>query len=98
MAQVEIISESEEAAGWRFDAQILDEAGALHMCSMTLSWADYNLWSGTGADEPAAVAEAVLTFLVGHDGTDGLRPTFDASLARRLHPGADREIPGFIRG
>jgi hypothetical protein len=92
-AQVEIISEFETAGGWRFVVQALDGAGAVHRCTMTLSWADYDLWSG-GADDPAEVAEAVIAFIMDRGGA--LRETFDASIVRRLYEGADGAIPRMI--
>jgi hypothetical protein len=96
MAQVEIVSEDEGAAGWTFGAQVLDEAGGLRRHDVSLSWADYNHWSGSGQDEPARVATAVIHFLLARLPAGELRPAFDASIARRLFPEADRIIPTLI--
>ena len=96
MAQIEILSECELPAAWRFDAQVLDDAGALRKHVLTLSWADYNLWSQDGSDEPARVADAVLNFLLMRGGADVIPAKLDASRARRLHADADRVIPTLI--
>ena len=93
MAHAEILAEFEKPGGWDFDAQVLTATGALIRHTVHLNWADYNLWSASGSDEPAAVAIAVLEFLYdeGHGAT--LRDRFDASLARRLSSNADAMIP-----
>lgn len=96
MAQIEILSEEVRASGWAFRARVLDETGAMHPVRLTLAWADYNLWSPGGGDRPAAVAEAVLRFLAGRRPAHRLARSFDASIARRLFPDADREIPALI--
>jgi hypothetical protein len=92
VAQVEILSETDEASGWAFDVQVLDETGGLHRHRVTLAWADYNHWSEDGRDTPARVAEAVVEFLAERDGAAALRERLDASIARRLHPDADEAI------
>ena len=96
MATFEIIREQEAAGGWMFDAHIVDASGGLHPRVMTLSWADYNLWSRDGGDPPVVVAEAVLGFLLQTAGLASLKPRFDASLARRISPEADETIPSRI--
>jgi hypothetical protein len=93
---IEILSERERGAGWQFAVAVADRAGARTDHSMSLSWADYNLWSPGGADPPAAVARAVVRFLLACADGGRLRAAFDASLARRLHADADREIPALI--
>jgi hypothetical protein len=50
-----------------------------------------------GSDEPARVAEAVIAFLLSLDDANDLSESFDASLARRKSPDADRRIPPLIR-
>ena len=96
MASFEIISETEEPRGWEFTCQVMDGHGALSRHVVRLAWADYNLWSASGADEPAHVASAVVAFLLARDSAARLRPSFDASLARRLFSEADTEIPRLI--
>jgi hypothetical protein len=96
MPQVEIISEQEHGKAWQFLVQVLDDTGALHKHTLTLSWADYNLWSPDGADEPAKVAEAVMTFLQSRLRIVELEESFDASIARRKFRDADSVIPDFI--
>ena len=98
MAQVEVVSETETGSGWNFEAQILDNEGTLWPFQVTLSWADYNLWSASGADEPNAVACAVLAFLASRMPAAEIRTAMDGSLARRLFDDADERIPGFIVG
>lgn len=97
MPQVEIISEQEHGKGWQFAVQVLDDHGTLRKHTLTLSWADYNLWSPDGADEPAKVAEAVMMFLLGKGSVAELGDKLDASVARRKHPDADSAIPALIR-
>lgn len=93
---LETINEVQGPAGWSFGLNVVDERGTARRVTMTLSWADYNHWSRSGADRPSAVAEAVVMFLASRDGSEALKAKFDASLARRLHADADSAIPTFI--
>jgi hypothetical protein len=100
VAQVEIISErarTGSGGGWEFVAAVLDEQGQLRHHTVTLSWADYNLWSADGADEPSKVIEAVIEFLLTRVRPADMRVKFDASTLRRLFADADEAIPAFIR-
>lgn len=96
MAQVEIISEREGQRGWEFAAQMLGDDGVLHQRVVTLSWADYNLWSRDGSDEPARVAEAALAFMLKRMRASELPERLDMSTARRRFPDADAIIPTLI--
>ena len=81
MAQVEIISEQPTGRGLAFDVQVLRDDGGLARHRLVLAWADYNVWSGDGADEPAKVAEAVVLFWLRHE--SNLPDSIDASVVRR---------------
>jgi len=96
VAQVEIVSERESRGGWTFTAQVLDDGGSLRRHEVNLSWADYNLWSGSGADEPAEVAAAVLRFLLTKLEASAVPARLDAATARRRYPDADARIPRLV--
>ena len=96
VAQVEVLSEHEAAGGWSFQMQVLDDCSALRRYRITLSWADYNLWSPDGTDEPARVAEAVLSFLLQRLPAAEIRQSFDAASVRRWFGDADEQIPPLI--
>jgi hypothetical protein len=96
VSQIEIISEHEHPGYWRFEVQVLDDAGTLRRHTLTLSWADYNLWSQDGSDEPSRVADAVMNFLLAREGPATLPIKLDASFARRRFSDADRVIPTLI--
>jgi hypothetical protein len=96
VAQVEIVRECEQASGWTFDAQVIDDAGELRRHRVNLAWVDYNHWSASGSDEPAAIAAAVLRFLLTRLDAAEIRGRFDASLVRRLFADADEQIPALI--
>jgi len=94
---IELTSERETSVGWEFEVQIIESAGSLRPVRMALHYADYNLWS-EGADPPAKVAEAVLSFVIQHDGLATLGERFDAATIRRRWPDADAVIPSLIGG
>lgn len=98
MSLIEIIDEREVDRAWVCTAQIIDDQGALQRYDITLTWADYNHWSVDGSATPSAVAEAAIRFLLNRAQADSrpLPARFDASLARRLDPTADSEIPRLI--
>ncbi len=96
LSQIEIASEQERPGHWRFEVQVLDTAGTLRRHTVTLSWADYNLWSQDGSDEPSRVVDAALNFLLSRENAEALPPKFDASLARRKDADADHIIPTLI--
>jgi len=98
VAQVEVLSETEVHGAWEYRVQVLDDAGKLSAHRITLSWADYNLWSAAGGDEPAAVAVAAMMVLLSRHAPATLRSRFDLSLVRRLMPEADTLIPSAVRG
>lgn len=95
--QIEILSEHEIPTGWVFDAHFLAESGKLHPIALTLSWADYNLWSPDGTDEPQKVAEAVLSYLAAKTPLAEIRSKLEASQLRRMFEDADDSIPNHIR-
>jgi hypothetical protein len=97
VAQVEIISEQEVPGAWRFAVQILDDRGSLRKHTISMSWADYNLWSPDGTDEPGKVLEAAVLFLVSRTPAHDLADKFDASIARRRFADADEVIPRMVR-
>ncbi|TVQ52743.1 MAG: hypothetical protein EA377_09605 [Phycisphaerales bacterium] len=99
MAQIEILSEEVAENGWRFQLQVLDDAGGLRRYAVSLAWVDYNHWSPDGADAPAAVAEAALRCLLDCAAPSMEVPErFDASVVRRMVPDADAEIVRRITG
>ena len=95
MPLIEIISEREAGSGWTFHVR-LEQAGASTEHTLRLSWADYDLWSPGGADAPAAIARAVIAFLLKRTPGGRLQPSFDAATARRRFPDADTQIPKLI--
>lgn len=97
MPQVEIMSENEVKGGWEFIAQVLTDDGDLHRHRVSLSWADYNLWSADGGDQPEKVIEAVIGFLLSQTPAESLAERFDASIVRRRFADADEQIPKLIR-
>jgi hypothetical protein len=96
VARIEITSEAECDRGWTFRAQVRDATGGARSTTVTLSWADYNLWSPNGSDTPAEVARAALAFLLDQQPAAEISESFDASILRRLHPQADELIPRWI--
>ena len=91
MVKIQIESESELDAGWRF--QCLVDGRSI---DLTMSWADYNHWSPDGRDEPASVAEVVLLIMT-ELGIDNIPLRFDASRVRRLVGEADHRIQAKMR-
>lgn len=97
MAQIEILEERSEQGRWVYTAEVLADDGTLRCHEVTLSWADYNLWSTSGTDEPASVVTAALVVLLAHADPARLRPRLDCATIRRLVAGADDLIPAAIR-
>jgi len=96
-AAINISNEHEAAGGWIFDVAVEHAARPAQRCSLKLSFADYNLWSSSGADAPSHVARAVVAFMLEKLDQDALPASFDASLARRRFANADVAIPQMIR-
>ena len=84
--RLEVISEQEVESGLKFAITYGDET-----CTLSLSWADYNLWSRDGTRPPSIVAAAVLRVMISH-GPKALPNAFDASMLRRLVDGGDRLV------
>jgi hypothetical protein len=93
---LEIVGERETANGWRFAAQALGEDGALAACDLSLSFADYNLWSPDGTLPPSRVAEAVLRFMLSRMKPSELPAKFNAAQARRMFHDADKMIHAML--
>ncbi|MEM7227594.1 MAG: hypothetical protein AAF432_02150 [Planctomycetota bacterium] len=97
MHLIDVVSERESGPGWTFTIR-LGRNESPRLLQVTLNWADYNLWSPDGRDQPSVVIRAVVQFLVARGHADDLPEQFDASLTRRHHRDADTVIPSMIGG
>jgi hypothetical protein len=98
MTRIEMTNEQEGSGGWTFDAHIARADAAARRCRLSLSFADYNLWSSSGTDAPSQVARAVVAFMLEKLQPEAMPTSFDASIARRKFSDADVAIPKLIRG
>ena len=98
MASITIESEKERGEGWIFtilihnpDQPDLED----RRFEMTLSWADYDFWSG-GVRSPSQVARDCIEFALTQSAETGthLPGRFDASTLRRLFHNTDEELRG----
>ncbi len=90
--QVEVVSEQEEENGLKFSVTFGEQA-----CELSLSWADYNLWSPDGTLPPAIVADAVVRVMLEH-GPQKIPIRLDASILRRLIDGGDQLVHQHLGG
>lgn len=95
MVLIQSLTEQEEVQGWCFQVK-LESGDLMRKIEVRLSWADYNLWSKTGADMPWSVARAALSFVLQFMTVKELPQRLDASLVRRLNRSADVQVPDLI--
>lgn len=91
MAEIEIGREQESDNQWRYDVTVFD-AGRTHHYDVTLSYADYDLWSH-GRVAPSRVVEAAFEFLLDHEPATSIMSRFDCSVIRRYFPQVDEQLP-----
>jgi len=97
VAPIVVESEEEAGEGWRFVVRIVPTDGLRRQIriEMTLSWADYDFWSG-GMRSPSDVAIDVMKFIVARskESEFEIPGRFDASIICRLFPCADDALRG----
>ena len=91
MADIEIGTETEEAAGWRYPVRLF-AGGKTYDFDVTLSFADYDHWSH-GRVPPSRVVEAAFGFLLDNEPASAILSKFDCSVIRRYFPQVDAELP-----
>jgi hypothetical protein len=94
MPEIEIGPESRDPNRWRYDVTVFDQ-GRTHHYHVTLSDADYDLWS-RGHKPPSRVVHAAFTFLLQRESPSEILPKFDCSIIRRYFPEADEHLPKLI--
>ena len=98
MATISIESEKERGEGWLFII-LVHTSGQPDIedrrFEITLSWADYDYWSG-GLRSPSQVARDCLEFALDQSSKTGttIPGRFDASTLRRLFPDTDSYLRG----
>jgi len=90
MADIEIVTETEQANNWLFEVRVFD-GGRTHDYKATLSWADYDLWC-RGRIAPQMVVRAAFLFLLDHEPAAAILSSFDCSIIRRYFPQVDQTI------
>ena len=91
MAEIEIGTETEKHNGWAYQVRVFEE-GRLHEFAVTLSFADYDLWSN-GSIPPSKVVHKAFVFLLQNEPVTSILNKFDCSIIRRYFPHVDRELP-----
>jgi hypothetical protein len=94
MAIINIGIETEHTNHWSYEVQV-EEGGKNTDYQVTLSFADYDLWSH-GRVAPERVIKAVFKFLQQHQSISKLKAKFDCATLRRLFPQVDSELPTMI--
>ena len=91
MANIEITTETEGSNHWIYQV-VVDDIGQLYNYEVTLSWADYDLWSH-GRVSPEKVVHAAFKFLLENESASEILSKFDCSIIRRYFPNIDSELP-----
>lgn len=94
MADLELGPETEDAAGWRYEASVFVD-GRVHRCLLSLSFQDYDLWC-RGQHKPSRVARAALVYFLEHEPAIALPAQMDCATLRRSRPQVDAELPGRV--
>lgn len=94
MAEIEIGQETETDNHWAYRVRVFHE-GKTHQYQVTLSYADYDLWS-RGRVAPSRVVHAAFEFLLKREGPSSILDTFDCSVIRRYFPDVDTQLPKLI--
>lgn len=95
MADIEIVTETEQANNWLFHVRVFD-AGKTHNYQTTLSWVDYDLWC-RGRIAPEKVVHAAFAFLLANEPADAILASFDCAIIRRYFPKVDQEISRYFK-
>lgn len=94
MADIEIVTETEQANGWLYHVRVFD-GGKKHEYQATLSWADYDLWC-RGRIAPQKVVHAAFLFLLAHEPASEILEQFDCAIIRRYFPKVDQQISRYF--
>jgi len=94
MAEIEIGEETDGQNQWAYPVRIFSN-GQTHEYQVTLSWADYDLWS-RGRVAPSEVVERAFEFLLQREPPTAIMGKFDCSVIRRYFPEVDEELPRMI--
>src|SRR5690606_3515059 len=84
---IDIGTETEGSNHWSYEVRVTQN-GRAHDFHVTLSWADYDLWSH-GRVAPQRVVRAAFEFLLEREAADAILPRFDCSVIRRYFPEVD---------
>ncbi len=91
---IEIGTETEGPNRWAYEVRV-KQGGETFDYNVTLSWADYDLWSH-GRVAPERVVRAAFEFLLSREPASSILPKFDCSVIRRYFPEVDAELPKHI--
>lgn len=95
MPTVNVKSETDTSGGWRFEVELIDDAGELHDYDVTLGWRDYDHWC-RGQVAPSRVVEAAFEFLLEREPASAILHKFDCAVIRRYFSDFDRELPRLL--
>jgi hypothetical protein len=91
VAKIEVKTEQENAHGWAYEVEIARAGGSLSCHSVSLSWVDHEFWCG-GSVPPSRLIEALMAFLLQHEGEHPIPARFDAATIRRWYPDIDEQL------
>lgn len=94
MSKIQIKTETEQPNRWCYEVSLKDK-GQTYDYDVTLSWADYDLWSH-GRVAPEKVIVATFEFLLEREPAAAILTKFDCSLIRRYFPEVDQKLPKMI--
>jgi hypothetical protein len=94
MAEIEVGAETETANGWSYEVNLFD-AGKHYRYCVTLSWADYDLWSH-GRVAPSKVICKAFEFLLKNEPAEAIMRKFDCAIIRRYFPQVDKQLPKMV--
>ncbi len=92
--QITVEREVEGSNHWTYEVAVQQD-GRRHDYRVTLSWADYDLWSH-GRVAPERVVQKAFAFLLERESPQMILGRFDCSVIRRYFPEVDRKLPGML--